>query len=323
MRKEMIHHLRNNRGVTLVFVALGLVTFLMFIGLCLDAGWMVYVRGQGQTRVDAAALAAASALKEQNETTRQNNAQVLANTFADSSTGMNMVVDSGVNPANVLEAMSYDLMTGALTSAGWDTANAVRVTNVIPTPLLFSGIRNVFGATENGSTDINVGATAYLGCPKRAQPTLPIALCAESIHFSFPGSCGEIVHKVIPSATDGSFFGPPGAECMTGTLPELTVRRDTIDLNNDDVPLGACRAAIKTANPPSGLVPVYSGGCATTGTREVVGFAYLQNIRVERLDPDASGIDFVRGDLGCSKVDPSQSGAQCFGVSATIPLLVK
>ena len=71
-----------------------------------------------------------------------------------------------------------------------------------------------------------------------------------------------------------------------------------------------------------GLVPVYSGGCATTGTKEVVGFAYLQNIRVERMDPDISGIDFVRGELGCN-VNPGRSGGQCFGVSATVPLLVQ
>ncbi len=323
MRKETIHHLRNNRGVTLVFVALGLVIFLMFIGLCLDVGWMVYVRGQGQTRVDAAALAAAAALKEQDKTVRHNDAQTLADAFANSSTGMNMVVDSNVDPPNFLTPMSYNLATGEPPDmVDWDTANAVQVTNVIPTPLFFSGIRNVFGATETGPTNINVGATAYLGCPKKAQPTLPIALCADFITFSFPGSCGETVLKVIPIAADGAFFGPSGAECMTGTLPELTVGKTTIDLNNDDSPPGACRDEIKRANPPPGLVPVYSGGCATTGTKEVVGFAYLQNIRVERMDPDISGIDFVRGELGCN-VNPGRSGGQCFGVSATVPLLVQ
>lgn len=303
----------NNHGVTLVFVALGLVTFLMFIGLCLDAGWMIYVRSQGQTRVDAAALAAASALKEQDATSRHGGAQTLANTFANSSTGTNIVVDSSVNPENALKPMSYNLSTGELTSADWATANAVQVTNEIPTPLFFSGIRNVFGATENGSTDINVGATAYLGCPTRARPTLPIALCADSIvDFSFPGSCGELVIKNIPSAVDGYFFAS-GPGCTPGVFSELTIGEE-LTLNDDQS--GTCRAALG-ANPPSGIVPVVSGSCTPGEERDIVGFAYLRNLSRD----ETSGI--IQGELGCNRVDPSQSGAQCFGVTATIPLLVQ
>ena len=34
---------RNERGVVLVFVAMGLLIFLLFLGLALDTGWLVYV----------------------------------------------------------------------------------------------------------------------------------------------------------------------------------------------------------------------------------------------------------------------------------------
>ena len=70
--------IRNNRGATLIFVALSLFLFLLFLGVATDTGWTVYVRSQGQARVDAAALAAARALVEQNPTTRETNATTLA-----------------------------------------------------------------------------------------------------------------------------------------------------------------------------------------------------------------------------------------------------
>ena len=54
--------LKNNRGVTLVFIALFLFLLLAFIGLAVDVGWTTYVRSQGQARVDAAALDQTSGL---------------------------------------------------------------------------------------------------------------------------------------------------------------------------------------------------------------------------------------------------------------------
>jgi len=72
---------RNNRGVVLVFVAMGLLLFLLFLGLALDTGWLVYVRAQGQARIDAATLAAAAALVEKDARTREAKADTLANSL--------------------------------------------------------------------------------------------------------------------------------------------------------------------------------------------------------------------------------------------------
>src|SRR4030095_11145222 len=109
-------------------------------------------------RVDAAALAAARALVEQNPTTRQTNATTLANTFSD----QNTVINASTDPANVVDPMKYNLTNCALTDLGsdWttgsvgDNCNAVRVATTVPTPLFFSGVRNVFGASETGSMNI-------------------------------------------------------------------------------------------------------------------------------------------------------------------------
>jgi Flp pilus assembly protein TadG len=166
--------LNNERGAVLVFVAMGLVLFVLFLGVALDTGWTVYVRSQGQARVDSAALAGASGLFDQAEGARETAAKQLAETFSDTE---NPVLTTDTNTTEDVIPMHYNPATQALTEApGWAPAtngdyvnnvgcNAVQVSNVVPTPLFFSGVRNVFGAGENGSTDINVTATGYLGCP--------------------------------------------------------------------------------------------------------------------------------------------------------------
>jgi Flp pilus assembly protein TadG len=52
----------NERGAVLVFVTLIIVLLLIMVGMGLDTGHLAYIRSQGQPAVDAAALAAASAI---------------------------------------------------------------------------------------------------------------------------------------------------------------------------------------------------------------------------------------------------------------------
>src|SRR5882672_9122599 len=201
--------LKNNRGVTLVFIALFMFLLLAFLGLAVDVGWTTYVRSQGQARVDAAALAAASQLSKSTvAATRQSNAQTIANTFA----GYNMVVDTSTSPTNVVTPMQYNYATKTLTTAAdWTTANcnAVKVSNAVPTPLFFSGIRNFFGATETGSMTVNVNATGYLGCPGVATPPLPLVFCSSAINYPTNCNVGNGLRAPNPANTAGFFNGPP------------------------------------------------------------------------------------------------------------------
>ena len=57
-----MHAINNQRGSVLIFVTLSIVLLLIMVGMGLDTGHLVYVRAQGQAAVDAAALAAASAI---------------------------------------------------------------------------------------------------------------------------------------------------------------------------------------------------------------------------------------------------------------------
>jgi Flp pilus assembly protein TadG len=57
-----MHAINNERGSVLIFVTLSIVLLLVMVGMGLDTGHLVYVRAQGQAAVDAAALAASSAI---------------------------------------------------------------------------------------------------------------------------------------------------------------------------------------------------------------------------------------------------------------------
>ncbi len=61
--------LKNEQGYALVFMTLMIVLLLIMVGMGLDTGHLAYVRSQGQPAVDAAALAAASAVPSGNWST--------------------------------------------------------------------------------------------------------------------------------------------------------------------------------------------------------------------------------------------------------------
>src|SRR5262245_20660479 len=106
--------LRDDRGVTITFVAVFLLIFLMFIGLSIDAGWMVYVRAQGQSRVDSAALAGAAGLFDQNAVTRETAVKDLAVQFSDTE---NPVLTTATDRNNDVIPMDYNPATKTLTEA--------------------------------------------------------------------------------------------------------------------------------------------------------------------------------------------------------------
>ncbi|MDP2268083.1 MAG: pilus assembly protein TadG-related protein, partial [Deltaproteobacteria bacterium] len=55
-------HLRGNKGIVAVYVALGLVVFIGFTALAVDVGYLMVARNELQDAADASALAAARQL---------------------------------------------------------------------------------------------------------------------------------------------------------------------------------------------------------------------------------------------------------------------
>jgi Flp pilus assembly protein TadG len=243
--------LHNERGAVLAFVAMGLLLFLLFLGVALDTGWTVYVRSQGQARVDAAALAGAAGLFSQNTATRKDAAKELAVTFSDTE---NPVLTAETEPDDDVTPMHYNPATQALTEApSWAPppngdftqpgANAVRVTNAVPTPLFFSGVRNVFGANETGETNINVGAVGFLGCPGGGliEPggIAPLALRACKVPFPACNNEPFTIYQAPDSGPDNSafttLFSTGAAYCgklVTGIEPSPPVQVDACDVIN-------------------------------------------------------------------------------------------
>jgi len=327
--------LQNNRGMTLVFVALGLLLFLLFLGVAVDTGWMVYVRAQGQARIDSSALAAAGALVEKITTDkRQTRAEELANTFSDK----NSVVNETVNPANVVTPMNYDPDSGNLTEiSNWElfvgsgpNCNAVRVTTAVPTPVFFAGIRNVFGAGETGQEDITVSAVSHLPCPGLKLTSEGFGefgsfALRQCTWIGKPEMCPsrDIVppraSQVWPFIVKWNATTPVEVRQSIALQEIQTVQeaKDIADRNlcqdNKRVTVPVVKATEEQCNPNPG------SQTSSTSSGLVVGFATICFSHSL-----LAGLDLVGIEVKCGEIASSSTGTgQCFGTYASNPILVQ
>ena len=171
----------NQRGTVLVFVTLSIVLLLVMVGMGLDTGHLVYVRAQGQAAVDAAALAAASAIPTGSSTQVSDRAVAFnsKNNYADSSNNL-------ITATNVTY-VQYSPADGSINTSGVSIANAngVRValedtnphTGANPATAMISRVflmplLNLFGHNVDDTASLNVSAVAVI----KAAPGLPIAI---------------------------------------------------------------------------------------------------------------------------------------------------
>ena len=183
--------IRNEKGSVLIFVTLMIVLLMIMVGLGLDTGHLAYVRTQGQPAVDAAALAAASALPTGSPEAVHERVKQL-NFIKGDNDGGNAYLDSPNNliGANNVTFINYNGATGEITaatgtsSASTGDANGVRValeaTNpyggtvgaAMKSPLFLTPIFNLFGQTVSATQNVSVSAVAVI----RATPGMPIAI---------------------------------------------------------------------------------------------------------------------------------------------------
>ena len=176
-----MHAINNERGSVLVFVTLSIVLLLVMVGMGLDTGHLVYVRAQGQAAVDAAALAAASAIPTGSATEVNDRAAAFnsKNNYADSS--QNLITDKNIT------YVQYSPTDGSITTSGVSIANAngVRValettnphTGANPATAMISRVflmplLNLFGHNVDDTANLSVSAVAVI----KAAPGLPIAI---------------------------------------------------------------------------------------------------------------------------------------------------
>jgi Flp pilus assembly protein TadG len=179
--------LKNERGYALVFATLMVVLLLIMVGMGLDTGHLAYVRSVGQPAVDAAALAAASAIPSGDWSKVTDQAAKFNPGGTNPGVGNNYLdsPNNKINQHNVT-LVKYDKATGAITTDGANinNANGARVAlenanpyggtagKAIKTPLFLTPLFNLFGQTINNTTDVSVTAIAV----NQALPGLPIVV---------------------------------------------------------------------------------------------------------------------------------------------------
>jgi Flp pilus assembly protein TadG len=172
---------KNERGTVLIFATVLIVLLMIMVAMGLDTGHLVYVRAQGQAAVDAAALAAASAIP----TGDDNEVKSRAAAFDTK----NQYVGNTTNPitgANVTY-VQYSSSNGTITTSGVNVVNAngVRVamesTNPytgaapgtsISAPVFLMPLLRLFGQTADATEQVSVSAVAAI----KAMTGLPIAI---------------------------------------------------------------------------------------------------------------------------------------------------
>ncbi len=178
---------KNERGYALVFTTLMIVLLLIMVGMGLDTGHLAYIRSQGQPAVDAAALAAASAVPSGNWSTVIDRAAKFNPGGTNPGTGNNYL-DSPHNQISQknVTLVKYDNGTKEFTTSGVNinNANGARVAlennnpyggsagKAMKSPLFLAPLFNLFGQPTKTTADVSVSAVAV----NQALPGLPIVV---------------------------------------------------------------------------------------------------------------------------------------------------
>ena len=185
---------KNERGSVIIFATLMISLLMVMVGIGLDTGRLAYVRSQGQPAVDAAALAAASAIPSGDLATVTDQAAKFNPGGGNPGAGNNYIDISGntIGAENVI-LVKYDHVTGEITTSGVTIdpkaplnvrANGVRVAlennnphggtvgAAMKAPLFLTPLLNLFGHTTDTTADVSVSAVAVI----RALPGLPIVV---------------------------------------------------------------------------------------------------------------------------------------------------
>ncbi len=170
---------KNERGAVLVFVTLMIVLLMIMVGMGLDTGHLAYIRSVGQPAVDAAALAAASAIHTGDTTQVENRATAFNSTNNYLGSPNNQIGSANITYINYNSGTNTFATQGTIAGA-----NGVRValeTNnpyggtpntSMKSPLFLTPLFNLFGIPTAKTVNVSVSAVAIV----KSSPDLPIAM---------------------------------------------------------------------------------------------------------------------------------------------------
>jgi Flp pilus assembly protein TadG len=328
-----MHAVNNERGTVLIFVTLSIVLLLVMVGMGLDTGHLVYLRAQGQAAVDAAALAAASAIPTGTATEVNDRAAAFnsKNDYVGSSnnliTGTNITyvqyspTDETINTSGVSIANANGVRIALETTnpyTGGNPATAM-ISRLFLMPLL-----NLFGYNVDDTATLNVSAVAVI----KAAPGLPIAIqeamCSQPNPQKLLQSSSKVdnsgyttywIHNA--SATEIRNLLKSASTCGGG-IPSVGVGFPT-ELNNGQISsVYSDFGDVFNAHPGQCyLIPVVRNGSNWNQTEKIIDFA--------KFCPDAknpvvkNGSDkYLYGSITCGQNPYNTTDVSCY-----VPALVR
>jgi Flp pilus assembly protein TadG len=224
----------NESGAVLVFVTLMIVLLMIMIGMGLDTGHLAYIRSQGQPAVDAAALAAASAIHTDDPTQVEYRAKAFNSTNDYLDSPNNLIGSANVTLINYDASRTPPIQTASGTS-GTSTgdANGVRValesTNPyggtpntsMKSPLFLTPLFNLFGIPTAKTANVSVSAVAIV----KTAPDLPIAmeqgLCGTKVNGQYQNNIeAKLLQANAADETSGytTFHIPPTSKTQVHNM---------------------------------------------------------------------------------------------------------
>jgi Flp pilus assembly protein TadG len=313
----------NEQGTVLVFVTLMIVLLLIMVGMGLDTGQLTYTRSQGQSAVDAAALAAVSGLTV---SSLGNEAQVTARVAAFNSSNDYLKSSSNAIGSANITYIQYNEISGVVADLPNITnANGVRVAleqknpytgavagTGITTPAILTPLMNLFGQSVPGTTNVNVSAAAAL----RALPSVPLALKSGLCNGSTTVSNVKLRERNAPDNSCWTTYTDSASSTRVRALFDASKSCSGLPANTDQISIGTlielddntARSTYGKANDlfmvsKPGLcwiVPVVSNGSNCTTSASIVDWAKIcpSNVVGENLSDSER---YITVDLTCGQ----------------------
>jgi len=320
---------RNQRGYALVFMTLMIVLLLIMVGMGLDTGHLAYVRSQGQPAVDAAALAAASAVPSGNWSTVTDRAAKFNPGGGNPGTGNNYLNSTGnqIGQQNVT-LVKYDNETGEFTTSGINinNANGARVAlennnpyggtagKAMKSPLFLAPLFNLFGMPTSTTTNVSVSAVAV----NQALPGLPIVvvddLCGSSdatldLRTGGKSNAGWETYQIVNASTDevrGLFEKLP--YCAGQPSIDIGYCGNIANGVNETVFNGHIKPLFDSDPNRCYLIPVIKNGGNLTQCQEISDWARFCPHKTDPLP----GPGFLRGSVTCGQSTWTSRDTKCY-----------
>jgi len=192
MKRWLISGLKNQRGVTIIVVAILIVVLLGFVALAVDIGYVMVARNELQNAADAAALAGARRMGQnyhdgvdQSTSCAENVTSVAQNTASkNKAAGMNLAED--ISAGNVVTSIGKWDPTkppNERFTITCDYPNAVKVvakreggTTNGPIGTFFAPIFKLINPSSPDTVNVGATACAALSGPCEEKPTIPLGI---------------------------------------------------------------------------------------------------------------------------------------------------